>query len=173
MQSLVRDLLSFSRVGSRGCEPVPADMNRILEQTLADFDMAIKECGAVVIADHLPQVIGDPAQLTQLLQNLVGNAIKFRGDSRPEVGIHAEWRGGEWLFSVTDNGVGFDPKYAERAFVIFKRLHNREDYPGTGIGLAISKKIVERHGGRIWAESETGRGTTIFFTLPAAHQAAA
>lgn len=173
MQSLVRDLLSFSRVGSRGRDLVPADMNLVLEQTLTDFQVAIEQSDAVVIAEDLPNVTGDPAQLMQLLQNLVGNAIKFHGAAPPEVRIRAERRPGEWLFSVADNGVGFDSKYAERVFVIFKRLHNREDYPGTGIGLAISKKIVERHGGRIWAESEPNRGTTIFFTLPVAGEVAA
>lgn len=166
MQSLVRDLLSFSRVGSRGCDMAPTELNQVLEQTLMNFEVAIKECGAVVTSDDLPRVMGDPAQLTQLFQNLVGNAIKFHGATQPEVRIRAERLPAEWLLSVSDNGVGFDSKYAERVFVIFKRLHNRDEYPGTGIGLAISKKIVERHGGRIWAESETGRGTTIFFTLP-------
>jgi signal transduction histidine kinase len=173
MQSLVRDLLSFSRVGSRGAELTPTDLNRVLEQTLGNFELAIKESGAVVTSDRLPRVLGDSAQLTQLFQNLIGNAIKFRGSTQPEVRIQVEQQTGEWLVSVSDNGVGFDQKYAERIFVIFKRLHGREEYPGTGIGLAISKKIVERHGGRIWAESEIGRGTTIRFTLPVYGEAAA
>lgn len=166
MQSLVRDLLSFSRVGSRAEEMVLTDLDEVLAQALANFQMAIKESGAVISHEHLPKVNGDAAQLTQLLQNLVGNAIKFRGDHQPEVLIRAERRPEEWLLSVKDNGVGFDPKYAERIFVIFKRLHGRDEYAGTGIGLAISKRIVERHGGRIWAESEPEKGTTIFFTLP-------
>jgi signal transduction histidine kinase len=173
MQSLVRDLLSFSRVGSRGLEKVPTDLNRVVGQTLNNFEVAIKECGAVVTSDDLPAVNGDPGQLTQLFQNLIGNAIKFHGATQPEVRISAERQPDEWLFTVTDNGVGFDAKYAERVFVIFKRLHSREEYPGTGIGLAICKKIVERHGGRIWAESEIGRGTTIFFTLPQSEEVAA
>jgi light-regulated signal transduction histidine kinase (bacteriophytochrome) len=173
MQSLVRDLLSFSRVGSRGCEMVPTDLNQVVEQTLTNFEVAIKECGAVVESDRLPRVVGDEAQLTQLFQNLIGNAIKFHGATQPEVRISASRQRGEWVFSVTDNGVGFDPKYADRVFVIFKRLHSREEYPGTGIGLAISKKIVERHGGRIWAESELGRGTTVSFTLPVLEEVAA
>jgi light-regulated signal transduction histidine kinase (bacteriophytochrome) len=172
MQSLVRDLLSFSRVGSRGLEKVPTDLNRVVGQTLNNFEVAIKECGAVVTSDDLPAVNGDPGQLTQLFQNLIGNAIKFHGATQPEVRISAERQPDEWLFTVTDNGVGFDAKYAERVFVIFKRLHSREEYPGTGIGLAICKKIVERHGGRIWAESEIGRGTTIFFTLPQSEEVA-
>ncbi len=173
MQSLVRDLLSFSRVGSRGLELVPTDLNRVVGQALNNFEMAIKESGAVVSSDNLPTVNGDPGQLSQLLQNLIGNAIKFHGSTQPEVRITAEHRPDEWLFGVTDNGVGFDAKYAERVFVIFKRLHSREEYPGTGIGLAICKKIVERHGGRIWAESEIGKGTTIFFTLPRPEEVAA
>ncbi len=172
MQSLVRDLLSFSRVGSRGLEKVPTDLNRVVGQTLNNFEVAIKECGAVVTSDDLPAVNGDPGQLTQLFQNLIGNAIKFHGATQPEVRISAERRSDEWLFSVADNGVGFDAKYAERVFVIFKRLHSREEYPGTGIGLAICKKIVERHGGRIWADSEIGQGTTIFFTLPQSEEVA-
>lgn len=170
MQSLVRDLLSFSRVGSRGCEMAPVELNQVLEQTMVNFELAIKDCGAVVTADALPLVTGDMAQLTQLFQNLVGNAIKFHGATQPEVHISAARQGREWLLTVTDNGVGFDAKYAERVFVIFKRLHSKEEYPGTGIGLAISKKIVERHGGKIWAESEPGRGTTISFTLPTAQE---
>lgn len=173
MQSLVRDLLSFSRVGSRERQMVPVDLNRVLERTLATLELAIKDCGAVVSSGELPHVTGDEAQLSQLLQNLIGNAVKFHGSTQPEVRIAAERRPGEWLFRVADNGVGFDAKYAERVFVIFKRLHSREDYPGTGIGLAISKKIVERHGGHIWAESEVGRGTTILFTLPETRQVAA
>jgi signal transduction histidine kinase len=173
MQSLVRDLLTFSRVGSRGCEMVVTDLNQVVEQTLTNFEVAIKECGAVVESDRLPKVVGDEAQLVQLFQNLVGNAIKFHGATQPEVRISASRQSGEWVFSVSDNGVGFDPKYTDRVFVIFKRLHSREEYPGTGIGLAIAKKIVERHGGRIWAESQPGRGTTISFTLPALQEAAA
>jgi len=170
MQSLVRDLLSFSRVGSRGQDMLLTDLDEVLEQTLVNFQVAIKESGAVISHEHLPKVIGDAAQLTQLFQNLVGNAIKFRGAHQPEVLIQSELLPEEWLFSVKDNGVGFDPKYAERIFVIFKRLHGRDEYAGTGIGLAISKKIVERHGGRIWAESEPEKGTTIFFTLPIAEK---
>lgn len=173
MQNLVRDLLSFSRVGSRGMEKVPTDLNGVVGQTLNNFEVAIKDCGAVVSSDDLPTVNGDPAQLTQLFQNLISNAIKFHGATQPEVRISAERRPDEWLFTVTDNGVGFDAKYAERVFVIFKRLHSRDEYPGTGIGLAICKKIIERHGGRIWAESEIGRGTTIFFTLPQSEEVAA
>lgn len=172
MQNLVRDLLSFSRVGSRGLEKVPTDLNMVVGQTLNNSEVAIKDCGAVVSSDKLPTVNGDPAQLTQLFQNLISNAVKFHGETQPEVRISAERQPDEWLFSVTDNGVGFDAKYAERVFVIFKRLHSREDYPGTGIGLAICKKIIERHGGRIWAESEIGQGTSIFFTLPQSEEVA-
>src|SRR2546422_437135 len=115
--------------------------------------------------DGLPTVRGDPSQLTQLFQNLIGNAVKFRGPDRAEVQISAVRRGGEWLFLVRDNGIGIAPEYRERIFVIFQRLHGRNEYPGTGIGLAICKRIVTRHGGRIWVESQPGRGPAVCFTL--------
>ena len=128
----------------------------------------MNESGAEVTCDRLPAVIGDPDQLAELLQNLIGNAIKFQSNGTPRIHIGAERRDGEWIVSVRDNGIGIDPQFRERIFVIFQRLHGREEYPGTGIGLAICKKIVTRHGGRIWADSEPGKGATFSFTVPAA-----
>ena len=167
MQSLIADLLSFSRVGSRGGAFEPVELGPVFERALANLEAAIEESGAVVTADPLPTVNGDPVQLGQLFQNLVGNGVKFRGDDEPCVHVSAERTGAEWKLSVRDNGIGIEPEYLERIFVIFQRLHGRAEYAGTGIGLAICKKIVERHGGRIWVESRPGEGSTFFFTLPA------
>jgi len=167
MQSLIADLLAFSRVGSRGGAFEPVELDRVLERALANLHTAIEEAGATVTAGPLPAVRADPVQLGQLFQNLVGNAVKFRGQAPPRVHLSAERRGGEWHFAVRDNGIGIEPEYVERIFVIFQRLHGRTEYPGTGIGLAICKKIVERHGGRIWVESAAGQGATFHFTLPA------
>ena len=166
MQSLINDLLAYSRVTVQDQVFEEVDCNGVLEEVLGNLRVAVEESGAVVTHDPLPTVMADGRQLGQLFQNLIGNAIKFRGEEPPQVHMSAERRPNEWLFSVRDNGVGVDPQYAERIFVIFQRLHNREEYPGTGIGLAICKKIVERHGGRIWVVSQTGQGATFHFTLP-------
>jgi hypothetical protein len=167
MRKLINDLLTYSRVGMRGKELEPADCETILNQSLNDLKVAIEENGAVVTHDLLPTVMADHPQLGQLFQNLIGNAIKFRGNEPPRVHISASRNGNGWTFSVRDNGIGIAPEYSERIFIIFQRLHNRQEYAGTGIGLAICKKIVERHGGRIWVESEVGKGATFYFTLPA------
>jgi PAS domain S-box-containing protein len=167
MQALINDLLAYSRVGTRGAEFAPTDTNALVDQVVADLGAAIEDERAVVTRGDLPTVQADAMQLSQLLQNLIGNAIKFHGERAPRVEVAAERRGAEWLFSVRDNGIGIDPEYADRIFVIFQRLHSRAEYPGTGIGLAICKKIVERHGGRIWMDSAPGEGTTFYFTLPA------
>jgi len=166
MQALIRDLLAYSRVGTRGERLEPTSCETVLDQTLANLQFAIEENGARVTHDPLPTVLADPSQLSQLFQNLIGNAIKFRRDEAPHVHLGAERRENEWLFSVRDNGIGIDEEYGERIFEIFQRLHGRNDYSGTGIGLAICKKIVERHGGRIWVVSDPGGGSTFYFTLP-------
>ncbi len=165
MQQMINDLLAYSRVGTRGSGSEPADCEAILDRVLAHLRVAIEESGAVVTHDPLPTVMADVSQLTQLFQNLIGNAIKFHDEEPLRVHISAEQKGNEWVFSVCDNGIGIDPEYANRIFVIFERLHGKE-YPGTGIGLAICKRIIERHRGRIWMESEPGKGSTFYFTIP-------
>ncbi|HEY9601515.1 MAG TPA: CHASE3 domain-containing protein [Allocoleopsis sp.] len=166
MQQLIDDLLSFSRVGTRGKSLEPTDGEAVLSQVLDNLQIAIAQSHAVVTHDPLPTIMGDEIQLIQLLQNLIGNAIKFRREEPPNVHVSAEPRENEWIFSVRDNGIGMEPEYFDRIFMIFQRLHSRSEYPGTGIGLAVCKKIVERHGGRIWLESTPGVGTTFFFTIP-------
>jgi len=166
MQRLINDLLAYSRVGTRAKAIEPTDCTAVLDQALANLKAAIEKSGAVVTHDPLPTVMADDSQLVQLLQNLIGNAIKFHVEEPPRIHVAAEQKGNEWVFSVRDNGIGIDPQYAERIFVIFQRLHTREEYPGTGIGLAICKKIVERRGGRIWVESQAGIGSTFYFTIP-------
>ena len=166
MQTLINDLLAYSRVGTRGKELAPTDTGGVFDAACDNLMKATEESGAEVTSDELPTVMGDESQLVQLFQNLIANAIKFRGEELVKVHVRAERRDGEWLFSVRDNGIGIDPQYAERIFIIFQRLHGKADYSGTGIGLAVCKKIVERHGGRIWVESEPGEGSTFYFTLP-------
>jgi PAS domain S-box-containing protein len=166
MQMLIKDLLEYSRVSTKGKVFRPANCSVVLEQALRNLRSAIEESSAKVTYDLLPTVMGDEAQLISLFQNLIGNAIKFRSLEPLKIHVSARREGGEWIFSVRDNGIGIDPKQAERIFVIFQRLHTRQEYPGTGIGLAICKRIVERHGGRIWVESNPGTGTTFYFTIP-------
>ena len=166
MQNLIKDLLEYSRVGTERTKFKLIDSSMPLALALANLQRSIEENGVVVTYDTLPTVFADSSQLSMLFQNLIGNAIKFRGKTSPSVHISVERKGIEWLFSVSDNGLGIDPSKTESIFVVFKRLHSREEYPGTGIGLAICKKIVERHGGRIWVESKPGQGSTFFFTLP-------
>jgi len=166
MQALINDLLAYSRVGTRGGAFAPVDTEAVLARVLASLGPAMEDAGAEVTHDPLPTVVGDAGQLGQLLQNLVANAIKFRGEAPPRVHVSAERGEGEWVFTVRDNGIGIDPAYADRIFVIFQRLHTRSEYPGTGIGLAICKKIVERHGGRIGFEPAPGGGTVFRFTIP-------
>lgn len=164
MKRLINDLLTYSRVGTRGKEFATVDCERVLEEALGDLRLAIEESGADVTHDPLPAVTGDEVQFAQLFQNLIANAIKFRSERTPHVHVGVARGDGEHVFSVSDNGIGFEPQYRDRVFVVFQRLDTR--FPGTGIGLAICKKIVERHGGRIWVESEPDKGTTVHFTIP-------
>jgi PAS domain S-box-containing protein len=166
MQDLIADLLSWSRVSSKARELTPLDLNQCLDAALNNLGLFINEQGATVERDELPRIKGDLNQLVQLFQNLIGNAVKFRGQNSPAVRIGVEKRADMWVIKVSDNGIGFDMQYADRIFTIFQRLHSREQYKGTGIGLAICKKVVERHGGKIWVESRQGYGTTFYFSLP-------
>ena len=170
MQQLINDLLFYSRVGTRGKPPAPTDLSEALGNAEANLNEAIKESKAEVTHSPLPIVDGDQVQLTQLLQNLLANAIKFRSQEPLWIHVSAQARDGDWLVSVQDNGIGIAKDHQERIFAIFQRLHARDEYPGTGIGLAICKKIVERHGGRIWVESVPGQETTFYFNLPGARR---
>lgn len=174
MYQLIGDLLTYSRVGTAPKLLTPTSLNDVLKNALLNLKMAVEESGAKITADSLPTVPADPVQLTQLFQNLIANALKFRAERPPEIHVSAtrKHKPGErpvWEISVKDNGIGIPAKDFERIFLIFQRLHTREKYPGTGIGLALCKKIVERHGGRIWVESEPDRGATFYFTLPEEH----
>ncbi len=166
MQQFIRDLLEYSRVGTRGATFVEVSLDEIVDQTLALLRLSIEEKRAVITRSALPVVRGDAGQLLRLFQNLLSNAMKFCADREPRIEISAERADDGWRVAVKDNGIGIDPQYFERIFVIFQRLHARDEYSGTGIGLAICKKVVERHGGRIWVDSRAGEGTTFFFTLP-------
>ena len=169
MQALIIDLLTMSRIGTHGKRMEQCETSVALERAVSNLRLAIEESGAVVTRDPMPRLDADVSQLTQLFQNLIGNGIKFRGDTSPIIHIGAEKKEGEWLFSVRDNGIGIAPDFFERIFIIFQRLHGKHEYPGTGIGLSVCKKIVERHGGKIWIESEVGKGAVFYFTLPMRH----
>jgi signal transduction histidine kinase len=168
IQALITDLLAYLEAGnsSDNLSFQATDLNQVLDHVLNDLELLVKENAAVITHDPLPVIQADPVQMNHLLQNLLTNAIKFRRDEPPAVHISAGGQDGQWLFSVTDNGVGIEAQYLERIFVIFQRLQSQEVTPGTGIGLAICKKIVENHNGRIWAESTPGQGSTFYFTLP-------
>jgi len=166
MQELINDLLSYSRVETQGKEFAATDCEAVFAKTLANLELAIQESGAHVCHKPLPTVSADEVQLGQLFQNLIGNGIKYRREGPLEIHVACKPAGRHWLFSVKDNGIGIEPQYHERIFTIFQRLHTKEQYPGSGIGLAICKKIVERHGGKIWVESELGKGATFYFTIP-------
>jgi signal transduction histidine kinase len=166
MQTLIKDLLSLSRVGSRGAEFAATDVSNAVQKALDNLQVAITESDARIDCGALPTLMGDGAQLIQLFQNLIGNAIKYRTDRPPVVRVTAFLQGSDWVFEIADNGIGFDPKQTNRIFMIFQRLHTRQQFSGTGIGLAVCKKIVERHGGRIWADSKPGEGSLFSFTIP-------
>ncbi|WP_035992723.1 ATP-binding protein [Leptolyngbya sp. KIOST-1] len=166
MRTLINDLLTYSRVGTQGRTLKLTNSTEAVEQAIANLKLTIEESGASVVYDGLPSIRADPTQLTQLFQNLIGNGIKFRSAAPPHIEIKASQQGEVWLFAVQDNGIGLDPQYADQIFVIFQRLNNRINYPGTGIGLAVCKKIVERHGGKIWVQSKPNQGSTFYFTIP-------
>lgn len=167
MQALIEDLLAFSRVGRNGSEHKETDCNAAIDAALRNLAAAVQESGVIVTRGPLPPLHADHFQLVQLFQNLIGNAIKFRKHRPPMIKISAQRIGDKWQLSVEDNGIGIAADHKEQIFVIFQRLHTREEYSGNGVGLAICKKIVEQHGGRIWVESEPGHGATFQFTLPA------
>jgi len=166
MQGLINDLLAFSRIGTKGISFSPTDMNIILENVLENIRQSIIITDAEITYDPLPVIIADGSQMTQILQNLVTNAIKFRREEPPAIHVSGEAKADKWIFSVRDNGIGIDSQYFDRIFIIFQRLHKKDEYGGTGIGLAICKKIIEHHRGKIWLESELGKGSTFFFTIP-------
>lgn len=166
MKSLIIDLLTYSRVQRAKIEFSPVSMESVLNQVKSNLHVTISECQAEITHGSLPEITANEAQMIQLMQNLVGNALKFRREMPPKIHISAEKGKSEWTFAVRDNGIGLDEEYKDRIFVIFQRLHGRDQHPGTGIGLAVCKKIVERHNGRIWVESKLGEGATFYFTLP-------
>ncbi|MGB6387305.1 MAG: ATP-binding protein [Terriglobales bacterium] len=171
MQALIQDLLAFSRVGRNDARCAEVDCDGVMKEILLSLGPAMQESSAVVTHGPLPVVCADRSQLTQVFQNLIGNAIKFRGKEAPAVSVQAEKSGEQWLFSVSDNGIGIAPEHAENIFVVFQRLHARTEYPGNGIGLAICKKIVQHYGGKIWVEGQAGHGSVFKFTLPTARSA--
>ncbi len=166
MQEMVDAVLGYARVDSRGRDFGAIDLNQVVDEVIRDFDATVEATKAAVTRDELPSVIGDGAQLYQLLHNLIGNALKFVADRSPRIHVGIDDDGASWLISLRDNGIGIETDARERVFVMFQRLHTVDEYPGTGIGLAICKRIVERHGGRIWVESRPHQGSTFTFTLP-------
>jgi light-regulated signal transduction histidine kinase (bacteriophytochrome) len=168
MERLIEDLLAYSRVGSRGREFAPAELDVVLEQALANLRSSIASAQAIVTREPLPKLAVDSTQLIQVFQNLIGNALKFRGEAPPAIHVGASQQDGRWVISVRDNGIGIDPAFFGKIFQLFQRLHTRKRYPGTGIGLAVCKRVIERHGGTIWVESQLGKGATFYFSIPTA-----
>ncbi|MDH5804750.1 MAG: ATP-binding protein, partial [Gemmatimonadota bacterium] len=165
MQLLITDLLAYSRVQDSKTVRKELPLEEVVQDVMADLSNTIREVGATITYNDLPVVRGDATQLRQLLRNLVANALKFRGEAPPTIEIKGEDRIGEWMVSVTDNGIGIEKKFFERIFAVFQRLHTRDEYEGTGMGLALCKVVVERHGGRIWLDSQLGKGSTFHFTI--------
>ena len=166
METLIEDLLTYSRLGRADLALETTGAEDSLKQAISDLEELLTENDAEITYDDLPIIQVNPVQFEQLIRNLIHNAVKFRGPDKPRVHISALKKDGSWVFSVKDNGIGIDPEQSERIFRIFQRLHTRDEYSGTGIGLAVAKKIVERHGGGIWVESEPGEGSTFYFTIP-------
>ena len=166
MRRLIDDLLEYSRIESRTNVFAPVDMKKVMESTIKVLKAPIEESKADIRIEPMPTISGDRSQMQQVMQNLISNSLKFKGPDRPLVNISAIDGKKEWTFSVKDNGIGLNTEYSDKIFQMFQRLHNQDQYPGTGVGLAIVKKIVERHGGRIWVESEEGKGATFSFTIP-------
>jgi chemotaxis family two-component system sensor kinase Cph1 len=166
IEALLSDLLEFSRLGTRARNMRHINAAVALEKAIYDLGSAIEGSGAKITYDQLPVVVANESQIARLFQNLIGNSIKFRGEKKPKIHVSAEQKENEWVFSVRDNGIGIDPQFDKRIFVVFQRLHTRQEYEGTGMGLSFCKKIVDLHGGRIWVESELGKGSTFYFTLP-------
>jgi signal transduction histidine kinase len=173
MSELVKHLLYYSRVSTRKPSMTSTDCEEVFQECLANLRLALTESGASVTHDPLPVVNADALQFGQMFQNLIGNAIKFRGEKPPSIHVSAEEEAANWHFSVRDDGIGIEPQYFNQIFVIFQRLHGRTEYPGSGVGLALCKRIMEHHGGRIWVESEAGAGATFHFTIPKEYQHAA
>jgi len=166
MRELIDDLLLYSRVNTMSKEFISVDMNEVVSRTLKMLRIPIEENKVEIIVNRLPTVTADESQMMQVMQNLIGNSIKFHGPERLLIRISSSQGAKEWTFAVKDNGIGLNMMYADKIFKMFHRLHSVGEYPGTGVGLAVAKKIVERHGGRIWVESEEGKGATFFFTIP-------
>ena len=167
MKLLIDDLLAYSRVNTKDGEFESVDMDNVMSTVLSNLHLISEENKAEIIIDEpLPIIKGDPSQMVHIFQNLITNGIKFNDKKTPEIHISSQINRNEWLFKVSDNGIGIATEYQEKIFEIFKRLHDRQEYPGTGIGLAICQKIIERHGGKIWVESEMGKGSTFYFNIP-------
>ena len=167
MQAIIEGLLAYSRVRAEDTKPRPVELGPVVDRAVADLRTTIRDTGATITYEDLPTVSGDPLQLSQVFQNLISNALKFRSSDAPEVVVSAQREGEEWVVSVRDNGIGIDPRFADKVFGLFRRLHSKDEYPGAGIGLALCQKVVEYHGGRIWTEPAEGGGTVFRFTLPA------